>query len=199
MKNRNIMTQILRQVKLPEEVIPKILNIARQTILEDGEHLVSIGQNWNSMIILISGCLRFYYIGSDYNEVNKHFMFKTRCAAPVWNDINLQPSEFCIASIGRSVLYQVNYTELQKILKSADCTTFYIEMLSRVLEHKIGREKMQITMTPEERYLHLLATWPEEMVKIPLKHIASFIGITNVSLSRIRAKLKNVAQKESEE
>lgn len=190
MKNRNIMENILRQLKLPEEVIPKILGIAKKTNLEDNEHIVSVGQKWNSMIILVSGILRFYYIGADYNEVNKHFMLSGKCAAPVWNEVNNQPSEFCIASIGRSVAYLVNYTELQKILKNADCTKFYIDMLSHILEHKIEREKMQITMTPEERYLYLMERLPVEMAKVPLKHIASFVGVTNVTLSRIRGKLK---------
>lgn len=198
MKNRNIMTNILRQYKLPEEIIPKVLDIARQTILEDNEHIVSMGQKWNSMIISVSGTLRFYYIGADYNEVNKHFMFKGHCAAPVWSEINAQPSDFCIASIGRSVTYLVNYTELQKILKSVDCTKFYIDMLSRVLEYKIQREKMQITMTPEERYVYLMNTLPEEMAKVPLKHIASFIGVTNVTLSRIRGKLRDSLQDKAE-
>ena len=59
----------------------------------------------------------------------------------------------------------------------------YIE----ILENRLHQNR---SMTAEERYIQLIATQPEEINKIPLNLIASFLGITKERLSRIRTKMK---------
>jgi len=61
-------------------------------------------------------------------------------------------------------------------------------MSQRLFEHKIRSIDM-ITISAKERYLKLLETKPEVIKNAPLKYIASYLGITDSSLSRIRADL----------
>jgi len=62
-------------------------------------------------------------------------------------------------------------------------------VLARLLEDKMSREQQFLQTTATERYQALLTSHPDWVRRIPLRHLASYLGITDVALSRIRRRL----------
>jgi CRP-like cAMP-binding protein len=76
------------------------------------------------------------------------------------------------------------------LLAGAECgPAIEMAMLGRLLNWKQDREVDIITLTPEEQYKKLLRDLPEVVMQVPLKYIASYLGIHQDSLSRIRNKV----------
>lgn len=186
----DIFFDILTQKGISRENSMRLLHSAKRMKLRSNEIVVRNGQIWNSCIIVISGIIRFYYNDNKFNEVNQNFLSEGNCIAPVWGNVSKEPSEFEIASIGESIVYLISYQELRKVLSNEnEWHTFTHKILDYILDEKIKREKTLLTLTPPERYLHFVENNEDLVERIPVKHIASFISITDVSLSRIRKNL----------
>ena len=65
----------------------------------------------------------------------------------------------------------------------------YAENLKRSLADAIDRLEFHTAMSPEERYAHYQEHFPELIQRVPQVHLASFLGVTPVSLSRVRSRL----------
>lgn len=190
MKTKMIVTNTLKKYQLPDVAIERILKSGRRRELADNEVFLDVGQLWNSLIIVVSGALRFYYYDLSHEETNKKFMFEGECFVPAWGDVSNMPSEFAIASVRRSTLFTLGYSELKNIIADCGDETFYVNILRDMLTQKTEVEKMLVVPCPIERYKISMGYFKGKPSSIPLKHVASYIGITNVSLSRIRAKLR---------
>ena len=92
--------------------------------------------------------------------------------------------------IADTTLWRLSYNDLQIIYKKTEignligritCENLFIK--------KAERELSLLNDTPEERYLKIFKQRPELIEKIPLKYIASYIGITPQALSRIRRRI----------
>ena len=66
----------------------------------------------------------------------------------------------------------------------------WITLLENALRYKMYRENGFLVENATERYLHFKKLYPELSVRIPLKHIATYLGIAPESLSRIRSAMK---------
>lgn len=190
MNTTSIVTQTLKKYQLSDEAIAQVLKAGKSRELIDNEIFLNIGQLWNSMIIVVSGALRFYYYGTQHDEANTKFMFEEECFFPAWGEVQHQPSDFAIASVRRSKIFTLSYNELKNIIAKHGSNIFYINFLRDIFQQKTAVEKMLSVPCPIERYRISLAYFNEKSIAIPLKHIASYIGVTNVSLSRIRGKLR---------
>lgn len=186
--------EILNKKGVSQEKASLLLQTAKRMRLKAGDVLVKQDQVWDTLIVTISGSIRFYYYDSDFNEINKFFLFSGECIAPIWDEVHVKPSDFEISALCNSVVFLISYNKLQKILNNQnEWLIFSNIILNEILTKKIEREKMQITLTPPERYQYFLNIYKKHINDIPLKHIASFISITSVSLSRIRKRLKKEA------
>lgn len=186
----DIFFDILKEKGISRDNSMRLLHSAKRVKLRPNEIIIRNGQVWNTCIVVISGIIRFYYNDNKFNEVNQNFLFEGNCIAPVWGNVNKEPSEFEIASIGESIAYLISYQDLRKVLSTEnEWHSFTHNILDYILNEKIKREKTLLTLTPPERYLQFVKNHEKLVERIPVKHIASFISITDVSLSRIRKNL----------
>ncbi|MEO0528832.1 MAG: Crp/Fnr family transcriptional regulator, partial [Bacteroidota bacterium] len=154
-----------------------------------GELLLEEGDVCNHLSFLENGLLRFF-IWHDGEKMSKFFtiapyMFTSQ------RSFNLRiPAKESIEALEDSSLWQIGYEDNQKLLKMEVWNTF---------AHKVTQEVQFFTenilenlqsKTAERRYREILEKNPLFIQRIPLKHLASFLGITQQSLSRIR---KNIS------
>ena len=76
------------------------------------------------------------------------------------------------------------------IMSSESLKKIWIELLENGLRYKIYRENGFLLENAAERYLHFRKLYPELCSRVPQKHIATYLGITPESLSRIRKVMK---------
>ena len=98
------------------------------------------------------------------------------------------PSPFTIETLEPSVIYSIDKTGLEKIREDA---VVYSMILDRVVDRQAEFMRHFFTFlkdTPQQRYEDLLQNKPGIIRRVPLQYIASYLGITQVSLSRIRGR-----------
>jgi len=101
-----------------------------------------------------------------------------------------KPTELFTQAIEETELLSISYSDLNKLYKGSDIGLNIGRIASESLfMHKQMQQIDLLMLTAEERYLKLLKSQPESILRTPQKHIASYLGITPESFSRIRGKI----------
>ena len=162
------------------------LNIVKQ--FKKGSLLLREGQFSDYRYFVIKGCLRCYYI-IDGVEKTTSFYTEAESFEPVCK-IDKNVSEYFVSCVEDSILIVTN-SEMEKSIFEkfpkfeALCRISTEELLAK---SKIELDNFKI-LSPEQRYLSLLETRPFLLLRVPQHQIASCLGITAQSLSRIRNRL----------
>jgi CRP-like cAMP-binding protein len=135
------------------------------------------------------GCLRYYYL-KDGNEFNGQFFFEGAWVGEYQSFLTGQPSTQYIDALEDTELFVMPRTDLQTLYNEQPV----FERFGRLVAENvvIGSQRRTASLlfdSPEERYLKLIAERPKVVERIPLHHIASYLGIQPESLSRIRKRL----------
>ena len=100
------------------------------------------------------------------------------------------PSKFSIRAIEDTIIEQIDYESLEKAYSlSADHQKYGRNIAENLYIKSNERILSLITQTAEERYLQFIKEHADFMQHIPLKYLATYLGITPVSLSRLRNKI----------
>jgi len=140
---------------------------------------------------IVKGAFREFYTDNNGREYNKAFGFKGDFTGSYY-DLTLNvPSSVSIQALTDSTVLVIRYSEYRKLV---DADTFWLSVAYAVahnlLMKKFEKEYQLLTLTAAQRYdlLQKQHTGLEQLV--PAYHIASFLGITPISLSRIRSQIK---------
>lgn len=160
------------------------------------EQLIGIGEVCRDITYLALGSVR-YYLDRDGELITNYFSFSGELVGAYGSFISGKPSNIGIDAIEDCQLLVLNEANMA-VLASAPGLIFKFEQMRRRIAEFIvlcyeDRVLSLITKSPEERYLKLLETSAEVFRKIPQHFIAHFLGITPVSLSRIRNRSRHTA------
>lgn len=147
------------------------------------------GQTCDYIYVVIKGLLRRYYI-KDGQEVCALFMDEERMAVSVNSFYNRTPGYEYIETLEPSILARIHFNRLQKIYN--DCDEF--NYIARVITEQYfirTEERLYLLrkQSAEERYVFFAEHYPHFLQRVPLQYIASYLGITLETLSRIRKKI----------
>jgi len=158
-----------------------ILNHSKKHIL------ISENQRQDFAYFLISGAVRSYYL-KDGIEVNTWFAFEGDMAGSLQN-FKDKPSRETIELIEDSTLISIDLREIKLLMFSniqvANFINAIVEEYALFLEDKIYFSQLTSAM---DRYEMLLEKEPKVFLRVPLTYIASYLGISRETLSRLRAK-----------
>ena len=143
----------------------------------------------NNIYFIESGLLRLYYEG-DNKDVTLNIGFPNTFLSSYSSFLTSSPSEFVLSSLTKSNLVAISKSDLEQIYMGTSCGNALGRLFSeqQFLYHS-QRETAFMTLSPTQRYLDLFEHQPKLVKEIPLKYLASYIGITPQALSRIRAKI----------
>jgi CRP-like cAMP-binding protein len=191
-KNRD-MDQILlnflaKYIQLTEEEKNIIIDLAFFTSFKKGTILLKEGQLSKDSYFVVKGCIRCYYI-VDGEEKTTAFYSEAESLTPPCALTN-KPSEYYISCLEDSVLSAGDAEPDEDFFKKFPKLEKLCRILSEDLHSKsqIAFDNFKIS-SPEQRYLHLLETRPDLVQRIPQYYLASYLGITPQSLSRMRNRL----------
>ncbi|MBB6459038.1 Crp/Fnr family transcriptional regulator [Flammeovirga kamogawensis] len=152
---------------------------AREVVLNDGEIPSKI-------FFIKKGCLRQWF-NKEGKDITFQFFFEGQGVASLDSFVNNTPSIFSIESIEASVLYTINKKDFDEILAILpELQDLFQKLIFRRFGNYTQLFLSRIKDSPQERYNDLLENYPEIITRVPQHYIASYLGITSVSLSRIR-------------
>lgn len=139
---------------------------------------------------VVKGCIRVYYL-KDQADISAYFftegMFTNACES----FIDQKPSRHYMETTEASELLSISYTDLERIYTTIPSANRIFRQLMEARFANIHQSfTSQILDTPEERYLRLQQEQPDLLNRIPQHQIATYLGITPISLSRIRQRLR---------
>lgn len=161
-------------------------------VLEKGKTLVREGQYSDKIYFIVKGCARAYYL-KDGKDISDWFAFENDFISSINSFFRNVPSPHFIELLEDSVLLEISredieklenmYPDFERLSKVVIITTMLKqqERISSLLFH-----------SAEEKYENILSTHPNIIQRVPLTHLASFIGITLETLSRIRKRLSRI-------
>ncbi len=146
---------------------------------------------WQDVWLIESGSLRLSFLRPDGQEFNKNFYGAQALLAPLTPEMRTKPSLFGVHCMSKSQIWHCPYEQWIEILNQQSpqlWAKLQSELLQKLVSHKLQREHDLLTLNARQRYEIFNERFPEIANDIPLKHLASYLGMTNVSLSRIRQK-----------
>lgn len=154
--------------------------------LKKNEILLDEGQICNTFFIVESGLLRNYYNNNGL-DVNFSFTMENHFTTNFEAYVNREPSKIIIQAMEKSTVWEVNTRAYPKVPGSSSAFSTFIRRLAlRTLMVNEEHHNMMRMHAPADRYQYIVDKKPELIQKIPLGHLASYLGITRETLSRIR-------------
>lgn len=173
---------------LSQEAIDAILGISTIIHFKKNAIVQPIGKSCKTIYFIKKGALRVFYFKGE-TDITDSMEFENAFVARVESLISGLPSRKGIQAIEDTELIAINadmlarlyddYLEIERLFKKIFLNAF-MATINRI-------ESIQFHGA-ETRYTNFLKEHPDVLKRVPLKYIASYLGITQVSLSRIRAK-----------
>ena len=176
-------------IPLPEAELGDIVSKFKKKKIKKNEFVLMQGEICKDLIFVQSGCLRLYYLLDDV-EVSVWFAMKHSSAIEIYSFISEIPTNYFLQSIEDTEILYLPKTELNMLYETHPKMQ---EMMRKFWEDVILHLLVRFTAlqrdTAEQRYLDLMNK-PELLQTIPQKFLASFIGVTPTSLSRIKKNIR---------
>ena len=165
------------------------LEAMREHRFEREALLVSAGQQSTRIFFLAEGLVRLFYTTPEGKERNKAFFGRLDTTGAVSAAMTGQPAPFSIEALEPVVAISIEYADmLQQVQTDPAINALYIRLLASAFIRNEQREAMLLTCNAQERYRWLAQNEPHLLERVPQFHIASYIGVDPVSLSRIKRK-----------
>lgn len=186
--NTDLKNFLTKYVTLSDGELEDIVNKFKRKVVKKNDYLLKQGSTCKDLIFVQKGCLRLYFIQDDI-EISVWFAFPQSSAIEIYSFISENPSNYYLQAIEDSEILYLPKTELKKLYnyhpKMQEMMRIFWE---DVIINLISRFTALQTDSSEKRYLDLLNK-PDYFKSIPQKYLASFIGVTPTSLSRIRKQI----------
>ena len=187
----NIIIEYFNQIlPIAEREIEEVTPLLRTRTLLKDEFLLSENQPCNFLTFIKTGSFRSFHVKSNGNSSILMLNSNNEFISNYESFISGLPSNIYIQAIEKSEVITISKIALNRLLEDS----LYWNKLGRILTENIFviaklRLESIIYKTPEERYRDLITNSPSFLEKYALTDIASFIGVTPQSLSRIRARM----------
>ncbi|MFD2725916.1 Crp/Fnr family transcriptional regulator [Hyunsoonleella rubra] len=178
---------------ISKETFAKLQNISKFRKFEADIQVAEFGKVPSKIYLLTSGVMRAYITSESGKEHNKSFFFQMSFAGSLTALIKKVPSEIVYETITACEVYEIDYYKLQALCKTdIEVNNLYSRILEQVFMRYEKRQLELISLDATQRYQKLKKDIPNIDVLVPQYHIASYLSITPVQLSRIRKKLKEL-------
>lgn len=184
-----LLQRISDYIKISKEEETLIETLFIKTMIKKDHCLVMEGSVCSKVSFIQSGLLKYTVINNGKEEII-HFSTDSEFVCDFESFISRKPSRKYIVALEESILFSISYKNLQKFYSAV----LYGERFGRLLieelfvktvSHIISRH----SDTPKQRYINFVKSFNHIQQRIPQYYIASFVGVTPESLSRIRRRI----------
>lgn len=172
-----------QQIELIKENV-QILNLAKD------EYFSEAGKIAKQVAFVNAGILRVCYYTKDGEEVTRYFVEENNFAVDLQSFHNQIPSSHYVQAIIPTELYVFSKKSLQNLSNTIIIWDSIISKITqKALVEKVNRISPMLAEDAKTRYLEFFKRFPNLANRLPLNYLASYIGITKHSLSRIRKEI----------
>jgi CRP-like cAMP-binding protein len=174
---------------LPHEVLEEVLGHFQYWEYPKNYFLLKLGRPCKHLWFMTKGAVRHFYTNDQGKEMNTWFSLDTQIITDTTSFVTQEPAQESIQLIEDSEMYSIEYAALQALLKKHH--SFALWYIKSVELHYVAQIEDRIAdlqfLDAKQRYQKLLSLYPDITNRISLGNIASYLNITQETLSRIRA------------
>lgn len=176
--------------KLTLSDVQVLIKSAKTKSYLSGEHLIKCGEKNRNVYFIRNGLVRIYKNNRKGDEITAAIKWENTIVSNPDIIFSNEPSLLSFVALEPTSVFYIDFDQLQIIISNNP----KLEMNRKFMLHTILKEAYQridsfIFLSPEERYLAFLKEQPDIVNRVPDKYIAQVLGITPVSLSRIRKRI----------
>jgi len=179
--------------KISDATWNDFLKICSIRILKKNEYAFVSNQKINAISFVYKGLFRASTLNIKGEEYNKNFFWESRFFGPVTSMLKDEAVESSVQALEDSIIVDIFYDKYRELFyKHEDLKLFHILYLEK--HWLIQKDDIAYSLVLEdaqERYERFLETYSNISNRLPLYHVALFLGISPTHLSRIRKELKN--------
>ncbi len=185
---KNLINKIKNSISLSAQAEEYIYSISKEKKVSKGEVLIRGGQTVNKTFFVTQGSLRSFCVDKEGKEHTLQFAIKDWWISDFIAIYNNEPASLTVECITDATVIEFNAQKLDEIyLQFPEFEAFQRKNLERHVVSLHKRILNQLQLTALERYNLFLEQYPNIEQHVPNYHIASYLGITQQSLSRVRA------------
>ncbi|RYM35950.1 Crp/Fnr family transcriptional regulator [Brumimicrobium glaciale] len=191
MTNKIELTNFIKKNIDIEDVDLKIVLSYFKTIKKSkNEILLSNGKNSQVSYFVKKGCLRLFYLDDQGKDITRYIAFENQFATELVSFITNQPAQESIQVIENSELLYISHEDFRHLLEIVPkWKDFYNIYLEKAYVNNSKRLISFTTLDASERYKQLFKINPNIVKRLPNKIVASYINISQETLSRVKAKI----------
>lgn len=180
---------IKQKITISNADLEMALSYFKALKVKKNEILVSPGEKPQKIYFVTKGCLRIFFLTEGGTEATRHFAFENQFATALVSFITNDISKEFLQAVEDTELYYIwqrDFYELLKIIPHWE--KLYRHYLEYAYVTNTNRLMSFITLDATERYRQLLAQNPRVVTHLPNKMVASYLNISQETLSRLKSK-----------
>ncbi|MFC0185409.1 cAMP-binding domain of CRP or a regulatory subunit of cAMP-dependent protein kinases [Pseudarcicella hirudinis] len=186
----NLISILNNIAPLSTEVQQEIIGLFKKECLPRHHLLHRNGDLCNKLYFVEKGLLRIFYYNDLGKDITYRFQEENQFHTVIDSYFQQKPSLYNVEALEDSILYSMPLSELDKLReKHLSLQKVYIFVLQHFLLENSERITALQFHSAQERYNTLMEKQPLIIQRAPLGHIASYLGITQETLSRIRSRI----------
>ena len=179
---------IHHELGIPKKMVSTVTKFYKKEQLQKHEFLVNKGRHCHKLCFVERGYFRFF--NQNDKKVITHWIFgKGQLVTDIAGFYLKEPAKWNIQALTNITMYSITYSDFQELRTDMPAWDAYEKlMIVKLMSGLENRVYALLSMSAEERYQYLFHTDNEIFNALPLHYIASMLGMTPETLSRIRAK-----------
>lgn len=186
--NTELTNFIKKNINIDDEDLKIVLSYFKTIKKNKNEILLSTGETSKVSYFVKKGCLRLFFIDDNGKDVTRYIAFENQFATALVSFITNEPSQETIQVIEDSELLYISHDDFRHLMKIIPkWKDFYNIYLEKAYVNNSKRLMSFTTLNALERYNQLFKINPKIVKRLPNKIVASYINISQETLSRIKS------------
>ena len=187
---QSIITEIFKDISFTQEEIVNIENKFEKLVLKKNDILLKTGDIAHYQYYISSGCLRTYFIDNSGKEHTVQFAIKDWWIRDYTAFFTTSKAVMNIACIQNASVYKVSKKDIERLyVEIPQIETFFRQKMQIAFAGFQKRIIANLSQSTKEKYTSFINTYPNIEQSVKNYHIASYLGVTTETLSRIRKEI----------
>lgn len=178
------------ELALGEKDTAILLGIFQRRLIRKEDFFLECGERSTEVGLILNGVFRSFYVDQSGNDVTKNFTAQGEILLSYYAHLTQSESKYYIQALEDSEILAAPISEFEKAVEgNYQLLLFYKKLVDGMLVKKEKHASSFTLLNSEQRYQQFLTDYPGIEKRVKQYQIASYLGITPVTLSRIRKKL----------
>jgi len=167
--------------------IEDFIQLSTHKVLNKFDYFIAEGETCDQVAFVLSGSLRSYYISDKHEEITYCLTFPNNLMTAYSSFLTGQATQENIQAITVTELLIIQKGQFENLIQQKPNWIYFLKMIAEQQYIELEKRIFQLQRSDAtKRYADLIKNKPEYIQKIPLHYLASYLGISQRHLSRIR-------------